>query len=115
MYLQEVEDILAQVKYKDVEFKAGTIDDDDDDDSDFYLFLQCAGWEADNVTGEAKLFFGRKWLIPTPITKTDIVNTAFKAVMTWEEHEIREQFKYRGKSIYQPHFDPDELAELTEF
>ncbi len=53
---------------------------------------------------------GRKWVISPHATKSEIVQTALKAVLTAEEHEAREHFKYRGRAIFGPHYDVDFLA-----
>lgn len=45
--------------------------------------------------------------------KNEIVTTAFKAVMTAMEHEVRENFRYRGASIFNPHMDPDKLVDFV--
>lgn len=55
----------------------------------------------------------RKFIIeeetPSPFTIRSLVKYA---VITAEEHEINEMFKYKGVSIYNPHID---LNALTEF
>lgn len=55
---------------------------------------------------------GRKWFLSPFMTDSEIVSTAFKAILTAEEHEVREHFKYRGQSIFGPHFNFDRLADL---
>lgn len=56
----------------------------------------------------------RKWRISPRSTKSELVQTAFLAVRTAEEHEIRERFKYRGRSIYSPHYDVEKLVEIYD-
>lgn len=63
---------------------------------------------------KSKWISGRKWLISRHSTKSEVVQTAFKAVMTFEEHEIRESFTYKGERIFGPHFDVDFLAEACK-
>lgn len=55
----------------------------------------------------------RKWYLSPHMTKSELVLTAFKLVLTSEEHEIREAFKYRGKAILGPHFDVDALHSIA--
>lgn len=55
---------------------------------------------------------GRKWYLSPHKTDGEVVQTAFKAVMTAMEHEIREMFTYKGVSIFDPHYDIDKLAEF---
>lgn len=57
--------------------------------------------------------FTRKWYISEHACKNEVVNTALKCVLTGIEHEAREQFKYRGSTIYAPHFDVDFLADIA--
>lgn len=57
---------------------------------------------------------GRKWMLSTHMTKSEIVYTAFKAIMAAEEHETRELFKYRGHEVCGPHFDVDDIVEQIE-
>ena len=50
-------------------------------------------------------FTGRKWFIERTASRADVVRTALKAALTWQEHEGREFFTYRGKRIHGPHFE----------
>lgn len=56
---------------------------------------------------------GRKWRLSPHMTASELVQTAFLAVMTAEEHEIRESFLYRDQAIFGPHFDVDTLASIA--
>jgi hypothetical protein len=56
---------------------------------------------------------GRKWLLSEHMTDSEIVLTALKAVLTAEEHEARELFKWRGRAILGPHLDIRRLWELA--
>jgi len=79
-----------------------TSDNDDD------LWLQIIHTE---IGAEAN---GRKWRISAHATRSEIVQTAFKAYLTWLEHEAREEFMYRNQAIFGPHFDVDTLADMLE-
>lgn len=61
-----------------------------------------------------KHWTGRKWLLSEHMTKSEIIQTAFKAVLTAVEHETREMFTYKGKAIFGPHFDVDVLAQVAD-
>ena len=76
------------------------------------LYLQVTFSSPCTVTGEKEEQFGRKWRISKYMTKSEVVLTAFKAVLAAEEHECRERFRYRGEAILGPHFDVDSLVEL---
>ena len=56
----------------------------------------------------------RKWQLSAHMTPSELVQTAFKCVLTSVEHEAREQFLYRGKPIFGPHFDIERLVDLCE-
>lgn len=48
------------------------------------------------------------------MTKSELVQTAMKAVLAAEEHEAREHFRYRGKCIFGPHIDVDGLLAVCD-
>lgn len=57
------------------------------------------------VTGEAAPWQGRAWPVSLDTTNADIVQTAFKAILTAVEHEVREQFLFQGERVMDPHRD----------
>jgi len=67
----------------------------------------------DSETGLPIDWTGRKWMLSPHMCKNEIVTTAFKAIMTAMEHEVREMFRYRGVSIFNPHMDPDKLVDFV--
>ena len=78
---------------------------------EFYLRVQCLDGTC-NVTGDPCSWNGRKWLLEKSMTDGEVVQTAFKAVITALEHEAREQFKFLGESIFDGHYD---IYKLTAF
>ena len=56
---------------------------------------------------------GRKWYISKHTTESEVVLTALKALITFEEHEIREKFLYQGHAIFHPHPDIDSLIAVA--
>jgi hypothetical protein len=52
----------------------------------------------------------RKWLLSQHMTRSELVQTAFKCVLTSIEHEAREQFTYKGARVFGPHFDVETLV-----
>lgn len=97
-----VTQVLSNIQYKDWTF---IVKED---------YLQVAFMSPCAVTGELVEQRGRKWRLSSFMTKSEIVSTALKAVLTAEEHEAREQFKYKSKAIFGPHFDVDKLADLCD-
>lgn len=76
-------------------------------------YLQVRFLAEDMVTGEMEEQHGRKWQLSHHMTKSELVATAFKAILTAIEHEARETFRYKGRTIFGPHFDVDALAEFA--
>jgi hypothetical protein len=77
-------------------------------------FLLASYEEADIVTGELEIQKTRKWLLSQHMTLSEFVQTAFKLAITSMEHRTRENFKYKGKRVFGPHFDVDALWEICK-
>ena len=80
---------------------------------DFYTvtYLQASFMAPCNVAGGAPVEQKtREWLLSAHMTPSELVQTAFKCVLTSQEHEAREQFTYKGAPIFGPHFDADDLV-----
>jgi hypothetical protein len=104
---EEIEQVLSQVKFRDWTILLdGVIGQP--------AYLQVQFWALDAESGEAMLQEGRKWRLSVHMTKSEIVQTALKAVLTALEHEAREDFTYKGKPIFGPHFDVDFLASYCD-
>ena len=107
LYVNQMEDILKnEVKFKDWQFNITK------NENYFYLQIKVVG--RDNTNGRFHTWKSRKWLLSQHMTKSEFIQTAFKAVMTAMEHEIREQFRYKGESIFGGHFNVDLLRELCQ-
>ena len=48
---------------------------------------------------------GRRWPIAKDATPGEVVQTALKAALAWQEHEVREQFRWRGRPVFSPHHE----------
>lgn len=99
MTTHEMLDVLRHVQYKDWLIGLAT--------RDGKVYLQ-VHFHAD---GEVQA--GRKWFLSEHMTKSELVQTALKAVLAAEEHEAREKFLYRTRAIFGPHFDVDALHEIA--
>lgn len=66
----------------------------------------------DSVTGEATWWRGGKHYLSFHMCRQEVVGVCYKAIQEAEVHEMREWFRYRGASIYNPHIDPDALVEV---
>lgn len=63
-------------------------------------------------TGKRWHWNGRWWRLSQHMSDSEIVATAFKAVVTALEHEAREQFKFKGQPVYDAHLSVHQLASL---
>jgi hypothetical protein len=97
--------ILADVGFPGTRFEAEPI-------SNGFL-IQMRRKEPDPESGEPVEFSGRKWFIDPTASASAVVRTAFLAALTWQEHEARHCFTYRGAAVFGPHFDVDQLAQLA--
>ena len=100
---QEIETILSEIQYKP-NFKFVVGED----------YIQLQETTTCNRSGEPYLSKGRKWKWSQFMTKSEIVTTCLKACLQYEEHEARENFKYKDVSIFDPHFDCDALVKLRK-
>lgn len=103
--LDEIQSVLKNINFKDFNFVAEPVN--------MGFYLQIYTNEIDVGTGRSNLMSGRKWFVSEYASKNEIVRTAFKAVLTWQEHESREFFKYKNLSIFSPHLNIDDLVALS--
>lgn len=106
MTVDEMRSAVGKCKHPDYTF--GVVED-----SRGAIYLQASYQEPDTVTGIDETQLTRRWFLSPHMTKSEIVQTVFKCVMTSMEHRAREWFKYRGEAIFGPHFNVDSLHELS--
>lgn len=101
------DEILEDVKFRDWNI---SVQHDAFADGGYYLQIKVDG--ICNVTEKPFAWSSRKWRLSSYMTRSEVVQTALKAVLTATEHEVREQFTYRGQTIFDPHYDVDKLVAL---
>ncbi len=101
MTKEELQSIIDTIQYKDG-FSFIVADD----------FIQLREMTTCNRSGQPYESKGRKWKWSQFMTKSEVVTTCLKACLQYEEHEARENFKYKGVSIFDPHYDVDQLHTL---
>lgn len=77
------------------------------------MYLQGQYIEADIFTGKQEMQLTRRWLISPHMSKSELVQTALKCILTSAEHRVREHFKYKGALIFGPHFNVDDLHKIA--
>jgi hypothetical protein len=110
MNLQEMLAALAEVRCADYHFQIQTT-------GHGQLYLQAEYVEQDVYSGDPAVQKTRKWMLSEHMTKSEFVQTCFKAVMTSYEHRARESFLFRGRRVFGPHIDIEALwsnCETTE-
>lgn len=105
MTLEEMQKILEDIKCEDYFFTVKM-------DGRGEIFLQAHYYEKDIYTGEISLQLTRRWFLSPAMTKSEIVQTVLKCVLTSHEHRVREHFTYKGERIFNPHYDVEVLVEL---
>ena len=64
----------------------------------------------DAITGVWGQGRGGKRYIHYGTSRSDIVRTVFGAFLSYEEHDVREFFRYSGQQVFGPHMDIVALA-----
>lgn len=103
MGITEIQAVLSDVRFTGFVFRAVA-------DGRGELYLCGEFFAADTCNGGApQQWRTRRWLLSPVMTKSELVQTAFKCVLTAVEHEAREEFTYRRRPIFGPHYDVDVL------
>jgi len=84
------------------------------EDSRGSIYLHAEYYEPDSDHGGLEKQRTRRWFLSPYMTRSELVQTVFKCVMTSMEHRAREWFCYKGRQIFGPHFDVDELRDLCD-
>lgn len=66
-------------------------------------------------TGEVSAWKGGKRYLSLHMCRQEVVGACLGAIKDAEMHELHEWFKYKGRSIYNPHIDPDVLVEVVRY
>ncbi len=103
--LKSIKNLINQVSYKDYEFNIFKKGDA------FLIQVQFMGTDTD--TGKVELQKCRKWYISAYSCDSEVVRSCFLAIRQAEEHELTENFKYKGIQVFNPHLDMDKLAEFV--
>ena len=105
MNIEEMRAVVAQIRFEDYSFEVG--------EKNGVPYLRASYTEPDIITHEPTLQRTRKWMLSSHAVKSELVQTAFKCVLTSMEHRAREGFLYKGERVYGPHFDVEALVEIA--
>ena len=99
---QEILNILKDLTYKNWNFIIHQ------KDSGWNLQAELERWDTKERTKSGK------WYVSPHITKSELVQLCLKCVISAEEHESRLNFKYKGAQIFKPHYDVEDLVNLSK-
>ena len=106
--LREMQEVIDQITYKPGwEFTVQR------ERAGGRAYLQATVTEEMPATGDNAFWRSAKYYLSYHMCRQEIVGVAFNCVRDAEEHEMREWFRYRDSAIYNPHLDPDILAEIA--
>ena len=106
MTIEEMRDVMRQVECGEYSFHI--IEDGKG------AYLQASYPEPDIITTQLATQNTRKWRLSQWMTKSELVQTALKCVLTSVEHRAREHFLYKGRRVYGPHLDVEALWEIAK-
>lgn len=69
----------------------------------------------DPIAGKKVPWRGAKHYLSPHMCRNEIVTAVKHAIDRAEMHEVNEWFRYKGRSIYNPHLDPDALVEVAKY
>lgn len=111
MTLDDINAALREVHYPDYNFFAR--------ESGGRMYIQASFLALDHSAEHGFQFVEeqctRKWYVSNEATKSEVIQTALKLILTAVEHEAREAFKYRGRAVFGPHINVDVLHEVCGF
>ena len=107
MKVYEFLDAVHSVRYKNWLVRNSILQTEGDGpyyEKDMKLALVWVEFNAPDVdTGQMDRQVGRQWAVTDPQETWHVVDTLFKAIKNAEEHEVKENFYYKGKRIFDPH------------
>jgi hypothetical protein len=107
MQLTDIQLVVQEIRFPGWSFK--TVKDDRGT-----IYLQGVFLAPCVETGAPHIQHTRRWLLSPAMTRSEIVQTALKCVLTAAEHEVREKFTYKGRAIFGPHYDVDVLHHVCQ-
>lgn len=124
MLTNEVRAILDDIKIFDRTFKLTPVETNESMMQSPYhkqygWHMQVCYDEADIETGKIETGKierqeSRRWFLSAQMTESEIVDTAFAAVMRSYDHVVQEHFTYKGKRVFSPHFTIDVRMRMAD-
>ena len=112
LWLKDVQEILAKVRYKNWEWNAREVFTEDAEAQTctgshivcgtliWVSFMAPTGFRDDP---QEEPWNSRKWYVSIHATESEVVQTALLCVLQAEEHEAREAFHYKHAACFSPY------------
>lgn len=107
MNISDMQQLIAQITYKPGWSLSLHVDAGD------RPYLQIEATTLDSCTLQPTTWRSGKTYLSVFMCRQEIVSAVYGAIEKAELHEIREFFRYKGASIFNPHLDPDVLAQVA--
>lgn len=108
----QMKEIVRQITYKP--YWSVLLDLDAEKRPFVQIFVgACSESSLSPITGQREAWKSGKHYLSPHMCRQEVVGTVFGAIRAAEEHETKEWFRYRGSAIFNPHLDPDALAEFA--
>lgn len=78
-------------------------------------YIQISATTLDSITLTPSSWKSGKTYLSQHMCKQEIVSAVYGAIEKAELHEVREFFRYKNVSIFNPHLDPDALVEIAKY
>ncbi len=104
--LNEIVEIVSQITYKDWIFYVN--------EKNGVPYLQIQFYDICSISKKKEIQKCRKWQLSYHMVRSEVVRTAYKALLAAVEHEAAENFKYKGARIFNPHFDLDNMVDFCK-
>lgn len=114
-FLDTVQDIISCISYKDPEIwhiRAAR----DLTDPAGRVYIQIHHWRRDSTAAnqyQAGWGQGGKRYLSPHMVEGEIVRQVFSALLAYEEHEVREWFKWNDRAVFGPHISVAALWEVS--
>lgn len=76
-------------------------------------YIQIEATTLCSSTGVPTAWKSGKTYLSRHMCRQEVIATVYGAIERAELHEVREFFRYKGASIFNPHLDPDVLVEVA--
>lgn len=78
------------------------------------VWFEVVARRPDADTGRVGIGRGGRRYVTAEMTDSAIVRSVFAALLSYEEHEVRENFAFDGKRIFGPHIAIAALGEVAD-